>query len=345
MCHDLSDRKKMILRAVIEAHIQCGEPVGSKFLAENEQIALSSATIRNELADLTDKGYLSKPHTSSGRVPSEKGYRFYVDTLMDSYQSTSAEITELNELLRQKSARLDKIIDTAGRLVSNITNYPGLAVRSTAQSKVIRRFNIMPINEYEFMLLMLLDDNTVKSRSMQSPVPLGDDVYAKIQSVLNENFSNRALSAMTLPEMMMIEESLGEYGALLSPIIKSVYKVLGDDDSGDLRIEGVDRLKAVLSTFDKKQDLLQIVEKSDKDGVNVLIGSEIPTASMSDSAIIFKNITVNGNTVGAIGVIGPCRMDYSKVISTIEQLSQALSVMLQEQPKSLPQADKGDKDD
>ena len=132
MCHDLSERKKMILRAVIEAHIQCGEPVGSKFLSENEQIALSSATIRNELADLTDKGYLSKPHTSSGRVPSEKGYRFYVDSLMDSYQSTSAEITELNELLRQKSARFDKIIDTAGRLVSNITNYPGLAVRSSA---------------------------------------------------------------------------------------------------------------------------------------------------------------------------------------------------------------------
>lgn len=357
MCHDLSDRKKMILRAVIEAHIQCGEPVGSKFLAENEQIALSSATIRNELADLTDKGYLSKPHTSSGRVPSEKGYRFYVDTLMDSYQSTSAEITELNELLRQKSARLDKIIDTAGRLVSNITNYPGIAVRSTAQSKVIRRFNIMQMSPYEFMLLMLLDDNTVKSRSMQSPVPLSDEIYAKIQSVLNENFANRALSAMTLPEMMMIEESLGEYGALLSPIIKSVYKVLGDDDNGDVRIEGVDRLleypeftsvdklKAVLSTFDKKQDLLQIVERSNKNGVNVLIGSEIPTASMSDSTIVFKNITVNGNTVGAIGVIGPCRMDYSKVISTIERLSEALSLMLQEQPKSLPQANNGGKDD
>ena len=107
----------------------------------------------------------------------------------------------------------------------------------------------------------------------------------------------------------------------------------------------VDRLKAVLSTFDKKQDLLQIVERSDKSNVNVLIGSEIPAASMSDSTIVFKNITVNGNTVGAIGVIGPCRMDYSKVISTIERLSEALSAMLQEQPKSLPQANNGGKDD
>ena len=299
-----------------------------------------------------------KPHTSSGRVPSEKGYRFYVDSLMENYESTASEITELNELLRQKSARLDKIIDTAGRLVSNITNYPGIAVRSTAQSKVVRRFNIMQVSPYEFILLMLLDDNTVKSRAMQSPVPISDEVYAKIQSVLNENFSNRALSAMTLPEMMMVEEALGEYGALLSPIIKSVYKVLGDDDHGDVRIEGVDRLleypeftsvdklKGVLSTFDKKNDLLQIVEKSDKNGVNVLIGSEIPTASMSDSTIVFKNITVNGNAVGAIGVIGPCRMDYSKVISTIERLAEALSAMLQDSPKSLPQANSnGGKDD
>ncbi len=353
MEHGLSDRKKQILKAVIDAHIACGEPVGSKLLASSQQITLSSATIRNELAELTEMGYLLQPHTSAGRIPSEQGYRFYVDSLMEHYERTTSEITELNELLKQRTRQLDRIIDDAGRLMSTLTNYPAIAVRSRPRSQTVRRFNLVYLDTYSFLLVMVISESNVITKTLRSQIPLSEEELIAVQRVLNRTLAGIEPESLTLTQMMEIEAAMGRLGSLASPIIKCIYESLRAESRSDLRIEGVDRfleypefssvdrLRSMLELLSNKQELLEIVEGAQGDDVNVYIGSENAADQSGDSTLIFKTITVDGRPIGAIGVIGPCRMDYSKVISTVEQLSRGIAGMIRAQ-RMLPDPDKRD---
>ncbi|MBQ7325295.1 MAG: heat-inducible transcription repressor HrcA [Clostridia bacterium] len=354
MEHMLSERKKQILKAVIDAHIACGEPVGSKVLAAEGRIAFSPATIRNELAELTEMGYLMQPHTSAGRIPSEQGYRFYVDSLMEKYDRTAGEIRELNDLLTQRTRQLDRIIDDAGRLMSTLTNYPAIAVRSHPRSQTVRKFNLMLLDPYSFLLIMVISESNVVTKTVRSQIPLYEDELKVVETVLNRALVGREPDQLTLPQMMEMEAAMGRLGFLANPIIKCIYEALKGDTRSDLRIEGVDRfleypefssvdkLRSMLEMLSNKQELLEIVEGAQGDEVNVYIGSENAADQSGDSTLIFKTITVDGKPIGAIGVIGPCRMDYSKVISTVEQLSRGIAGMIRAQ-RMLPDPDKRDK--
>lgn len=349
----LSERKKMILKAIVDAHIACGEPVGSKYLSQNQQIALSSATIRNELAELTEMGYLIQPHTSAGRVPSEQGYRFYVDSLMQAYNMTAGEIRGLNEMLKDRTAELDRIIDSAGRLISSLTHYPAIAVHSFPSRQTARCINLMLLDEHEFLVIVLISENNIKTRHLHSNLPLDVDILKQIQDVLNRSVTGREPDKLTLAEMFSIEESLGGYRDLAAPIIKCVYEVLEEESKSDLSVSGVDRfleypeftqlgrLKDMLGMLSDKKNLLSLVESSaDSDDVNIYIGSENTADKNGDSTVIVKTITVGGKPVGAIGVIGPCRMDYSKVVSTMKTLSKTISDMISNS-RSLPEGPPG----
>ena len=353
MEHGLSDRKKQILKAVIDAHIACGEPVGSKLLAAEGRIALSSATIRNELAELTEMGYLMQPHTSAGRIPSEQGYRFYVDSLMERYDRTATEIRELNDLLTQRSRQLDRLIDDAGRLISTLTNYPAIAVRSRPRVQTVRKFNLMLMDTYSFLLIMVISESNVITKTLRSQVPLTEEELKAVERVLNQTLVGREPDQLTLSQMMEIESAMGRLGVLVNPIIKCIYEALRGDARSDLRIEGVDRfleypefssvdrLRSMLEMLSNKQELLEIVEGAQGDEVNVYIGSENAADQNGDSTLIFKTITVDGRPIGAIGVIGPCRMDYSKVIATVEQLTRGIAGMVRAQ-RMLPDPEKKD---
>ncbi len=356
MEHHLSERKKQILKAVIDAHIACGEPVGSKLLAAEGQIAFSSATIRNELAELTEMGYLMQPHTSAGRVPSEQGYRFYVDSLMATYDRTATEIRELNDLLAQRSRQLDRIIDDAGRLISTLTNYPAIAVRSQPRSQTVRRYNLMLTDTYSFLLIMVISESNIVTKTVHSHIPLSEEELKAVENVLNRTLVGCEPDRLTLSQMMELESAMGRLGSLANPILKCIYEALRTDKRSDLRVEGVDRfleypefssvdrLRSMLEMLSNKQELLEIVEGAQGEDVNVYIGSENAADQNGDSTLIFKTIMVDGKPIGAIGVIGPCRMDYSKVISTVEQLSRGIAGMIRSQ-RMLPEPDKKDRKD
>jgi len=348
---ELNERKKLILKAVIEEHIRTGEPVGSKFISFDKQISLSSATIRNEMAELTEMGYLMQPHTSAGRIPSEQGYRFYVDTLMNSYSHTSAEITSLKSMLAEKSRELDNIIECAGRLASSLTNYPAIAIKAPVPTLSVKRFNIISVDERTFILVMLISENNVKSKSVKVDFDISEAFLKRIEDILNNNLYGVDLEKLTLAQIKKIESQFGEYKDLASTIISGIYDALEEDNSREIRVEGVNKLleypefsnlnkiKSVLSFFDKKEDILDLVKQSDRDDVNIFIGSENSAEGMNDSTVIFKLINVDGRAVGAIGIVGPCRMDYSKVISTVELLSSQISGMYRkEAPLSLPES-------
>lgn len=342
MAFDLSDRKKRILQAVIKNYVESGEPVGSKLIAQSEWINASSATIRNEMAELTEMGYLIQPHTSAGRIPSEQGYRFYVDSLMESYNTTTEEIGNLNELLKTRTEQLDRIIDDAGKLASALTNYPAISVKSNKRRQVVKRFSVMQNDATSFLLVMLIARDTVRTKNITTKMYLDDEVLSRLQNVLNTNLANLDLDTLTFSQMMNMERQLGEYGFLASPVIKSIYEALSEDTESDVKIEGVDRLlsypefsdvgklKGLFNLFEQKEAIVNLMEESDKNAVNVLIGSENTMQTMNDSTLIFRTIRVDGVDIGAIGIIGPCRMDYEKVIATINTLTESVSEMMRE---------------
>lgn len=342
MYNDLSPRKKAILKAVIDSHIDNGEPVGSKALTKSSRFELSSATIRNEMAELESMGYLVQPHTSAGRVPTDLGYRFYVDTLMQDYSLTTREIEELNRVLKAKTAELDRIIKEAGKVVSSLTNYTSIALSPGNTGKSAIRFSITPVDSKSFLLVVVLEKNSAKTRFINTEVPIPEYVLKQLEELLNTFVAGRDLNDISISQMMEMESRLGEYGAIISPIIKYIWEIVSSDSRGELKIDGVDRLleypeysdvtklRDMLGLIDRKSELFELVAEDEGSDISVYIGKENTMDAMSNSSMVFKKITVNGEVVGAIGVIGPCRMDYSKVISTIRYLSDNIEERISE---------------
>ncbi len=350
---ELSERKKLILKAIIDAHIENGEPVGSKYITTNKQIAYSSATIRNEMAELESLGYLEQPHTSAGRVPSELGYRFYVDTMLNDYAMTATEINELNTLMKVKLGELDKILDKASKIASALTNYTGIAIKPKRKMTVIVKYEAVRIDERSFVLVMLTSAQAVKTKYVNLGFEVPPHVLSTLQEALNSTLVNVTAEDITLPTIMHLEEEMGDYSFMISPIIKLIYEAMSEVGGGELKVDGVDRLlqypeysdlgrfKALLGSFEKKDDILDVVSASENDGVNIYIGSENPIGAFGNSTLIYKTIKAGDRVVGSIGIIGPCRMDCSRVVAMIQHIADNISDMINDN-NALPKGDNKD---
>ena len=336
----LSERKKQILKAIVDAHIEGGGPVGSKYILQNQQLGCSSATIRNEMAELEEMGYLEQPHTSSGRVPSELGYRFYVDSLIEHYAMTTNEIAQINNLLKAKMGELDQILEAASGLASNLTNYTGIAIKPRVRAVSISKFETIYLEPDHFILVAVTSTGAVKSRHVRGDHLVTQATVSRLATALNQNLTGLTADQITLPIIMKTEAQMGTDAAIVGSVIKVVYGLLSELDSGEMRVSGIDRLlqypeysdvgqlQQLLGTLEKKEDFLDLVSRADNDGINVLIGSESEVKVMNNSALVFKPIVKDGRTVGAIGIIGPRRMDYAKVLATLEGLSGNISDMI-----------------
>ncbi len=338
--NELTDRKKAILKAIIDTHINLGEPVGSKYLTTNKQIAFSSATIRNEMAELEEMGYLEQPHTSSGRIPSELGYRFYVDQLMQQYRLTQAELGELNKLMTLKAAELDRILDRATKLMSVLTNYTGVALKRAPIKPTVARFDVMVLSPRSFILVMLLEGGSVKTRQLRLGFDATRDILEMLSVVLNEFVAGKPLESITLPEMLEMQRRVPGGELLINPIIKTIYETVSEGDEGELIFDGVNnllnypefadigRVRDMLGMFDRQDDLREALSADEGDQTNVYIGSENAVEVMNNSSLIFRTVKSGGRVIGAIGVIGPRRMDYSKVVTLVSHMSNNISRLL-----------------
>ncbi len=347
----LSERKKLILKAIVDAHVENGEPVGSKYLTKCGLISCSSATIRNEMAELEAMGFLEQPHTSAGRIPSEAGYRFYVDSLVDRYRITSNEVEDLREQLRRKQAELDSILDSAMRLAAKMTNYTALAVRPRISSMTVKKYELIPIDDRQFILVMVTAGGAVRTQNLVSEYPVTDDILHKLAALLNLRLTGITGDQITIPILMEMESVMGEASFLVSPVVKCICQVISSASVGDLKIEGVNKLLSYPEFYDisKLREMLDLLERKDDlvrlisgetaplmpsgerdDGVQVYIGHENPVIIMDSSSLVFKPVKQNGKTVGAIGVIGPTRMNYNKVISMIDGIAGGVSEVLSE---------------
>lgn len=343
----LSDRKKLILRAIVEAHIKLGEPVGSKYLTQEMGIAYSSATIRNEMAELEELGYLDKPHTSAGRIPSELGYRFYVDTLVSQYDTKTKEAGELKKLLSFKMSEIDKILDNATKVASAMTNYTALSLRPRPSSVAIKKYETVYLDSHSYLIIMISQaTESVKTKRVNLEFEVTPEDVLALSKVLNLNLAGVSVDGINIHLMMSMNAQLKELigsdmqmaEALVSTTVKSIYETMSELGS-EIKFEGVnrlleypeyknlDKLQKMISTIENKEDIIRAVSTIDQsdDDTKIFIGSENMVKIMDDSTLIYKNLKLNGKTIGAIGIIGPCRMDYSKVLSTIDQLSEEIS--------------------
>lgn len=353
---ELSERKKLILKSIIEAHIKLGEPVGSKYLMQEANIPYSSATIRNEMAELEELGYLEQPHTSAGRVPSELGYRFYVDSLVQQYDMTTKEAAELNKMLSVKMSEIDKILENATKVASAITNYTALSLRPRPSSITIRRYETVYLDSRNFVLVMIAStQDTVKTKNVKLPFDVTKEDIAKLSEVLNGVLAGVGIDNINISLMMRMESEMPDCPELVGIVVKSIYETM-NELGAEIKFEGVnrllqypeykdiDKLQKMLSAFEDKNDIVRAVSTIDQsdDETKVFIGSENMVKIMDDSTLIYKNLKLNGKTIGAIGIIGPCRMDYSKVLSTIDKLSDEINHLCEN--NLLPGALREDKD-
>jgi heat-inducible transcriptional repressor len=345
----LSERKKQILKAVVEAHIQGGEPVGSKYITESKQLTCSSATIRNEMAELESMGLLEQPHTSAGRVPSKQGYRLYVDSLLEEYAMTAKEIAQINQLMKIKMSELDRILDKASKVASSLTNYTGFAIKPRSHSISISKFETAYIDAHSFILILVASDGSVKTRNILLDSEIEPHTVATLSELLSKLVTGLNAEEITLPIMMELENRIGD-AALVGTVMKSIYEVLSELDGGELKVSGLDRLLQypefagseelgeLLGAIERKDDILDLLTDTEGDRAHAMIGSESSVKVINNSTIVFKPIKNKGRTVGAIGVIGPLRMDYARVLATLDSLGGNVTQLLTEPTHS----DKGE---
>ncbi len=339
---ELSERKKLILKAIVEAHIEGGEPVGSKYIMQNNLLSCSSATIRNEMAELEQLGYLIQPHTSAGRVPSEAGYRFYVDALVEQYARTTHEVVQINQILRSKMNELDQLLDTASRLASTMTNYTGIAIKPKSNSVTMSKFEVIPIDSFSFCMVMITSGGAVKTKKVKLDREINAYALKALTDILNGELCGLPAENITLPMIMRLESEMRENAFLVNPAVKCIYEVMNEIDGGEMKLTGLghllkypeyadtDELGELLGTLEKKDEILDLVSTAETDDINVLIGSESSVKVMNNSSLVFKPIKKNGRTVGYIGVIGPRRMNYKQVLQTLGELGGSISSIIEE---------------
>ncbi len=333
----LSDRQKMILKAIVDSHIESGEPVSSKLLSEKLPVTLSSASIRNVMADLEKLGYLEQPHTSAGRIPSSKGYRTYVNELMNGYFLSKSEQTELDLMTSKRLIGIDGLLKNAAEIVSRITDYTALTVKPRHRRVLVLNFKCLPMNDFGILMVMQTSVGIVKTRFVETGFKVSEEISVRIEECLNKFLTGVSIENVDTKLISKMEKDLSVYTPLLVPVMRAFMEEIGTLNGGELRMEGVNRmlkypeysnldnLKGLLGVLEKKDYILNVVSSAQNDAINVYIGPESNEENLKGTSLVFKTVTENNIPVAAIGVIGPCRMDYSKVISTVDYLTDKIS--------------------
>lgn len=335
----LSERQKHILRCIVDSYVANGDPVGSQNLLDASGLTCSSATIRADMAELERKGYLIQPHISAGRIPTQYGYRFYVESLMERYKFTAMEVMELNNMLKNKFQELDSILESATKFVSSLTNYTTVALKAGNKIDSVSKFTGMMLSGNEFLLVMKTSDGKISTKQITSSYEINDNIIHNLCDVLNENIINLNSSEINLPLIMSMKKKMGMYEELVTKSVEAVYELVGTENETNLQIDGVkklldypefsdvDKMRNIMNLIEDKQQLINLMTTSETNTINVRLGTE-DDKLVDDSALIYRTINVGGKVVGAIGVLGPARMDYSKVISTVEYMTDKIVSVL-----------------
>ncbi len=330
---ELTDRKKQILKVVVEDYVRTAEPVGSKAIAA-EMGGVSSATIRNELSDLTELGYLEQPHTSAGRVPSPKGYRLYVNELMERQRLSIAETERINQSLQMRMEELDRVISQAGRAVSSLMNYPAYVAATGKKQMTARRFELQPVDEHSCIVVMMMGDNRVKSQLLRMQLKVDTEQMPTLVNLLNSNFTGISADEMNRRLMDVSEQVTPQMFLLLSQTIAYAADVLEEAGQKEVFTVGTSQLLKLpeFRDADKAHQLMSFLSDSkenlpvpDEGPMKILIGPENVSEALQDTSVVVASYDIGNDMRGLIGVVGPTRMDYGTVAARLSGFAEGLT--------------------
>ena len=331
---ELTDRKKHILKVVIEDYIRTAEPVGSKAIAAEMGGKVSSATIRNELSDLTELGYLEQPHTSAGRVPSPKGYRLYVNELMERQRLSLDETEKINAALQVKMEELDRVISQAGRAVSSFVNYPAYVTAAGRKKLTARRFELLPVDEHKCIVVMMMSDSRVKSQLLRLQLKVDLDQLPTMVNLLNTHFLNISPVEMNQRLMSVAEQVMPQLFLLLSQVIAYAADALEEAGQREIVTAGARELLKLpeFRDADKAHQLMSFLADSkeslpmpDDGPMKILIGPENVNEALKDTSVVVASYDIGDDMRGLIGVVGPTRMDYAAVAARLTGFAEGLT--------------------
>jgi len=330
----LDDRKLKILQAIIQNYLETGEPVGSRTISKLTDLNLSSATIRNEMADLEEQGYIIQPHTSAGRIPSDKGYRLYVDTML---QDKIQEVEDMKVLLVDKADKIDTLLKQIAKLLATNTNYATLVTKPQYRSRKVKFIQLTEVDDDQILAVILLEGNIVKNKIIDTLEKLDKEIILKLNIVFNTFLQGLDLSEINLTIIQKMKEQAGSYSGVVSDILDAIAQAISEEKNVEIYTSGatnmlkypelsdMDKVSELLNTFEEKNQLTELVaaspsEYSEKRGIQVYIGSETPVEAMKDCSVVTATYEIEDGVYGKIGIIGPKRMDYEKVVSTLHTL-------------------------
>ena len=352
---ELTERKKKVLRSVVDLYIRTAEPVGSKAITELPDMKYSSATIRNEMADLTDMGYLEQPHTSAGRIPSAAGYRLYVDELMLDYRLTMDETHSINAALEEKMQRVDKMVEKVAKLVSQATDLPAISVAARYGGATAKRFELLLAGENSIILVLMLSNDEVFNKLIKLPLEASDSDLKVLSALLNATMTEISADEYSAELMDRVMRSAGAAASLVPVIVDFTVETLRRQTSTNMAVAGqmrllgqpeyrnIDKAQRVITSLDEESlsNLPAIMQSAN--GTQVLVGPENVAQELKDTSVVMTKFDIGDGMQGMIGVVGPTRMDYAKVTARLSYFAESLSKMFAkpEQPQ-LPESNKED---
>ena len=336
---EMTERKKKVLRSVVDLYIRTAEPVGSKAITELPDMNYSSATIRNEMADLTAMGYLEQPHTSAGRVPSAAGYRLYVDELMMDYRLSMDETNSITAAIEEKMQRVDKMMEKVAKIVSQATDLPAISVASRFGAAEVKYFELITAGQGNVILVAMLTTDEVVNKLIRLPVSVTESDLKLLSAVLNTTMTHLPPEGFTPELMERVMDNAGPAASLVPVVVEFTVETLQKQSSTNMAVAGqmrllgqpeyrdVDKAQRVLTSLDEEalSNLPAVMQNAN--GTKVLVGPENVAQELKDTSVVMTKFDIGDGLQGMIGVVGPTRMDYAKVTARLSYFAESLSKM------------------
>ena len=341
---ELSERQITILDAVIRNYLATGEPVGSRTISKYTDLNLSSATIRNEMSDLEEMGYIVQPHTSAGRIPSDKGYRLYVDHLIEQNEKKDKEISDMKEFVIEKTEKMDKILKQAAKMLATNTNYATLVSAPDVNHNKVKFIQLSQVDDQHLLAVIVMNNNMVRNKMVNLYEALDNETILKLNILLNTSLNGLAMNEINLGTIARLKEQAGIHSGIVSDVLDALVQTFAESEDLKIYTSGAtnilkypelsdsDSAATLLSAFEEKEELASLVTESLSDsektdngtGIQVYIGNESPIQTMKDCSVVTATYDLGEGVKGTIGIVGPKRMDYEKVMDNLKTLKSKL---------------------
>ena len=334
---ELDERKKKILQAVIRNYLETGEPVGSRTISKYTDLNLSSATIRNEMADLEEMGYILQPHTSAGRIPSDMGYRLYVDTMMEEKER---EVVEMKEMLLERQDKMETLLKQVAKVLAQNTQYATMISAPQAKGRKLKFIQLSRVDAHQILAVIVSEGNVIKNNILSVEEELSDETLLKLNILLNTNLNGLSIDEINLGMISVMKQQAGIHSDIVGEVIDAVAESIRAEEDLEIYTSGTnnifrypelaDHQKAseLINTFEEKQLLGELLQEtsgeSENTGIQVYIGAESPVQSMRDCSVVTATYELGDGMKGTIGIVGPKRMDYDKVVGTLKTIQTQL---------------------